>query len=103
MGLIPGWGAKILCASWLIYEDQKQYCNKFNKDFGKYLHFKNLKKKRIIINEAYDRGIQVDYKSTQWKRDVERSQEVVSSKVNLGGQTHFQREEEKGPSQWRWQ
>jgi len=29
--------------------------------------------------------------------------EVVSSKVNLGGQTHFQREEEKGPSQWRWQ
>lgn len=32
----------------------------------------------------------VGSKSTCWRRDVERSQEVVSSKVNLGGQTRFQ-------------
>lgn len=32
----------------------------------------------------------VGYKSTCWRRDVERFQEVVSPKVNLGGQTHFQ-------------
>ena len=34
-GLIPGWGAKIPHASWPKNQniEQKQYCNKFNKDF----------------------------------------------------------------------
>ena len=38
--LIPGWGAKILHASWpknqnIKKEKQKQHCNKFNKDLKK--------------------------------------------------------------------
>ena len=35
MGLIPGWGAKIPCASWPKKTQnikQRQYCNTFNKD-----------------------------------------------------------------------
>ena len=34
-GLIPDWGAKILYASWPKNQNikQKQYCNKFNKNF----------------------------------------------------------------------
>ena len=34
-GSIPGWGAKIPHASWPKNQNikQKQYCNKFNKDF----------------------------------------------------------------------
>ena len=34
-GLIPSWGAKIPRASWPKNQNikQKQYCNKFNKDF----------------------------------------------------------------------
>ena len=34
-GSIPGWGAKIPHAPWSKIENtkQKQYCNKFNKDF----------------------------------------------------------------------
>ena len=34
-GSILGWGAKISPASWSKKQDikQKQYCNKFNKDF----------------------------------------------------------------------
>ena len=35
VGLIPGWEAKISHASWPTNQNikQKQYCNKFNKDF----------------------------------------------------------------------
>ena len=35
LGLMPGWGAKIPDASWPKSQNikQKQYCNKFNKDF----------------------------------------------------------------------
>ena len=35
MGLTPGQGAKILCASWPKKQNikQKQYCNKSSKDF----------------------------------------------------------------------
>ena len=35
MSRIPGWGAKIPHTSWLKNQNikQKQYCNKFNKDF----------------------------------------------------------------------
>ena len=46
-GLIPGWGAKIPRASWPKNQNikQKQYCNKFNKDFKNGPHQKNLKKK----------------------------------------------------------
>ena len=32
-GLIPGWGAKMPPAWWSKNRKQKQYCNKFNKDF----------------------------------------------------------------------
>ena len=37
VGLIPGWGAEIPCASCPKNQNikQKQYCNKFNKDFKK--------------------------------------------------------------------
>ena len=47
-GSIPGWGAKIPRASRPKNENikQKQYCNKFNKDFKNGLHQKNLKKKK---------------------------------------------------------
>ena len=45
-GLIPGQGAKIPYAS-AIKPKQKQYCNKFNKDFKNGPHKKkNLKKKK---------------------------------------------------------
>ena len=48
-GSIPGWGAKIPHASWPKHQNmkQKQYCNKFNKDFEKSPHQNNLKKKKI--------------------------------------------------------
>ena len=50
-GSIPGWGAKIPHASWPKYQNikQKQYCNKFNKDFKNGPHQKNLKKKKKEI------------------------------------------------------
>ena len=48
MGSIPGWGAKIPCAFQTKNQNikQKQYCNKFNKDFktGPHKKKKNLKK-----------------------------------------------------------
>ena len=48
-GSIPGWGAKIPHASWPKNQNikQKQYCNKFSKDFKRMVHIKkkkNLKK-----------------------------------------------------------
>ena len=43
-GLIPGWRRKIPHANQNI--KQKQYCNKFNKDFKNGPHQKVLKKKR---------------------------------------------------------
>ena len=49
-GSIPGQGAKIPHASWPKNQNikQKQFCNKFNKDFKNGLHQKkkNLKKKK---------------------------------------------------------
>ena len=49
MGLIPGLGTKIPHASGPKTKNikQKQYCNKFNKDFKS--EKKNLKKKRSLI------------------------------------------------------
>ena len=49
-GSIPGWAAKIPHASWPKSQNvkQKQYCNKFNKDFKNGPHLKknkSLKKK----------------------------------------------------------
>ena len=43
-GSIPGWGAKIPHASRPKYQNvkQKQYCNKFNRDFKNGPHQKNL-------------------------------------------------------------
>ena len=57
-GLIPGWGTKIPHASWPKNQNmkQKQYCNKFNKDFKKWsTSKKNLKKIRHggNLNEYY--------------------------------------------------
>ena len=45
--LIPGWGAKIANASWPKNQNikQKQYSNKFNKDFKNGPQQKNLYKK----------------------------------------------------------
>ena len=48
-GSIPGWGAKIphaLCSKHQNIK-QKQYCNKFNKDFKNGPLKKNLKKKMM--------------------------------------------------------
>ena len=47
VGLIPGRGAKIPHAWWPKNQNikQKQYCNKFNKDFKNGPHQKILKKK----------------------------------------------------------
>ena len=50
VGSIPGWGANIPHVSWPKNYNmkQKQYCNKFNKDFKSGPHGKkNLKKKLI--------------------------------------------------------
>ena len=46
-GLIPGRGARIPHASWPKNQDikQKQYCNKFNKDFKNGPHQKKIFKK----------------------------------------------------------
>ena len=46
-GSFPGWGTKIPHASWTKnkYIKQKQYCNKFNKDFKNGPHRKNLLRK----------------------------------------------------------
>ena len=48
MGLIPGWGARNTClvAKKKKKPKQKQYCNKFNKDFKFGPHQKNKKKKK---------------------------------------------------------
>ena len=42
VSLIPGWGVKIPHAPWPKNQNikQKQYCNKFNKDFKKMVHIK---------------------------------------------------------------
>ena len=52
-GLIPGQGARIPHALWPKSQNrkQKQYCNKFNKNFKNCSHFfkKNLKKKKKVI------------------------------------------------------
>ena len=49
VGSIPGRGSKIPHASWPKNQSikQKQYCNKFNKDFKICPLKKNLKKKKI--------------------------------------------------------
>ena len=47
-GLIPGLGAKIPHALWPEHQNikQKQYCDKFNKDFKTGPHQKNKNKKK---------------------------------------------------------
>ena len=49
VGLIPGWGTKIPHGSWPKKQNikQKQYCNKFNKDFLNGPH------KKIFFNLAF--------------------------------------------------
>ena len=49
-GSIPGQGAKIPHASGPKDQNikQKQYCNKFNKDFKNGPHQKNIKRKKLI-------------------------------------------------------
>ena len=51
MGLRPGWGIEIPHV--LLPENQninqKQYCNKLNKDFKNGSHQKNLQKKRLLL------------------------------------------------------
>ena len=44
-GLIPGWGAKIQKKK-EEHKQQKQYCNKFNKDFINGPHQKKIKKEK---------------------------------------------------------
>ena len=69
-GSIPGRGAKILHASLPKNQNikQKQYCNKFNKNFKNGPHQKNLKKKKeknllystgksILCNDLYGKRI----------------------------------------------
>ena len=49
VGSIPSWGAKIPHASWPKNQNikkQKQYCNKFNKDFKNGPQQKKRKKKK---------------------------------------------------------
>ena len=48
VGSIPGRGAKIPQAPWPKNQNikQKQYCNKFNKDFKNGPHQKNLKQNK---------------------------------------------------------
>ena len=50
VGLIPGEEAKIPHALWPKNQNikQKQYCNKFNKDFKNGPHQKNLKKHKSM-------------------------------------------------------
>ena len=55
---IPGWGAKILHASWPKVQNikQKQHCNRFIKDFKKWSTFKKSKKTRkqkLILTQSY--------------------------------------------------
>ena len=47
MGSMPGGGAKISHVSWPEHQNikQKQYCNKFNKDFKNGPHQKMLERK----------------------------------------------------------
>ena len=55
VGFIPGQGAKIPHSSWPKNQNiiQKQYCNKFNKDFKKMVHIKKkiLKKKLHCLKD----------------------------------------------------
>ena len=46
---IPGWGAEIPHASWSKNQNskQKQYCNKLNKNFKKYITFNALKENKL--------------------------------------------------------
>ena len=62
---IPGQGAKILYASQPKNQNikQKQYCNKFNKDFKNGLHQKNLKKKKDPSRTLTDMVIIINTKS----------------------------------------
>ena len=61
-GLIPGRGAKILHASQPKNQNitQKQYCNKFNKDFKKMVHIKKILKKKNQYESTYVRYLESD-------------------------------------------
>ena len=56
-GLIPGWRAKLSHALEPKNQDirQKEYCNKFNKDF-KNVHIKKILKKKKVNKLAYVAG-----------------------------------------------
>ena len=55
VGLIPGRGDKILHTSWPKNQNikQKQYCNKFNKDFKNGPHQKKKKRKNLKKQKDY--------------------------------------------------
>ena len=55
VGSIPGWGACSFLATCLMAKNpknikQKQYCNKFNKDFENGPHQTNLNKISVVIS-----------------------------------------------------
>ena len=59
---IPGQGAMIPHTSWPENQKvkQKQYCNKFNKDFKNGSHQKNLKKKKKKKDQEKESRAQVE-------------------------------------------
>ena len=77
-GSFPGWGTKIPHASWTKnkYIKQKQYCNKFNKDFKNGPHQKKKKSLKGKINLSTRNGIVLQMKefpgfcveSRSWKK-----------------------------------
>ena len=61
LGSIPGQGVKIPHSSWPKKQNikQKQYCNKFNKDFKNNPHQKKKKKDKVTLKK----------KVKEWARD----------------------------------
>jgi len=58
VGLIPGWVARIPHASWPKNQNirQRQYCNKFNKDFKNDPHQKKILKSLVIDTLSYKKN-----------------------------------------------
>ena len=80
--LIPGQGAKILRASWPKNQNikQKQYCNKFNKDFKNGPHQKKRKKLSMY-------GRRGQFQQGNLAKAVELSRKLLSRSI-----TQFRRE-----------
>ena len=96
-GSIPGWGAKIPHASWPKYQNikQKQYCNKFNKDFKNGPHQKKIFKKcwRVyikLVNCTVRKYILITLlKNVKWSRHVLHwsGMTMLSALIKLTGQS----------------